>query len=307
MRKGTINVTVLGALPWLLVAGACHGKEPSRLAQDSAVTRDLTLARSDSPATPQLRDTGSTLAAAPRATAAPHTETEPRGRAKPARRPAPRGPTSAPTTTSTSSSVSTETTAPGTITPNGNAVSASTAGSEGSAVTLPTGTAITLTAAQRVCTNTVKVGDHFDATVSGAVSGLSGSGIPAGAKADVEVTSAQHSSDSSQPITMGFSVLNVSYGGKTYPLTSEVTHVDIEKVRNASVKSDAVKVAGGAVIGAILGRVLGHNTSSTVIGGATGAAAGTAVALGTAAYEGCVPVGGKIDIRLTAPATVQSF
>ena len=303
--KQPSNVLIFGALPSLLVAAGCHGKESSQLAQDSAAARDLTLAQPDSGAPPQLHDTGSSAAAAPAGRGARRTAADERGPATPARRPAPRPPGS-PRHRGASRSVSTDTTTPGTITANGNAVSSSAAGSERKAVTLPTGTAISLASSQRVCTNTAKVGDRFDATVSAPVGGGSGAAIPTGAKAEVQVTSAQRSDDSSQPITVGFNVLTVSYGGRTYPITSEITHVDVEKVRNSSVKSDAVKVGGGAVIGAILGRVLGHNTTSTVIGGATGAAAGTAVALGTADYDGCVPVGGKIEIRLTAPATVQS-
>jgi hypothetical protein len=59
------------------------------------------------------------------------------------------------------------------------------------------------------------------------------------------------------------------------------------------------------VVGAILGQVIGKNTKSTVIGAATGAAAGTAVAMGTANYEGCVPNGGNIKIKLTDAATIQ--
>ena len=60
------------------------------------------------------------------------------------------------------------------------------------------------------------------------------------------------------------------------------------------------------MIGGIIGQIIGHSTKGVVIGAATGAAAGTAVAMGTAGYDGCVPVGGNIKIHLNAPAEIQS-
>ena len=97
-----------------------------------------------------------------------------------------------------------------------------------------------------------------------------------------------------------------TWGDKSYPIDATIDHVDVEKVRNASTKSDVAKVGGGAVIGGIIGQIIGHSTKSVVIGAATGAAAGTAVAMGTAGYDGCVPVGGKITVHLNAPAQIQS-
>jgi len=65
------------------------------------------------------------------------------------------------------------------------------------------------------------------------------------------------------------------------------------------------KVATGAVIGAIAGQIFGHHTKSTVIGAATGAAAGAVVAGATGKYDGCVPNGGRISLKLTQPMQVQ--
>src|SRR6185437_11248816 len=124
--------------------------------------------------------------------------------------------------------------------------------------------------------------------------------IPAGAKALIQVTDLKRSENATSPIQMTFSVLSLTFNGKTYPVTASIDHVDVDKVRNSSTGNDAKKVAGGAIIGAILGQVIGHNTKSTVIG-----ASGSAAAMGTANYEGCVPQGGNIAIKLTEPATVQ--
>jgi outer membrane lipoprotein SlyB len=105
---------------------------------------------------------------------------------------------------------------------------------------------------------------------------------------------------------MTFAVQSISWNGKSYPVDASIDHVDVQKVRNSSTGNDAKKVIGGAVAGAIIGQIIGHNTKGTVIGAATGAAAGTAVAMGTADYEGCVPAGGNIRIKLNSPATIQA-
>jgi hypothetical protein len=162
-----------------------------------------------------------------------------------------------------------------------------------------------MTSNDRVCTNTNKAGDRFTATVTNAVTGTGGAVIPAGARAVVQIAELKRSENATDNIQMVFNVLSLSWNGKTYPVDASIEHVDVEKVRNSTKGNDAKKVVGGAVVGAILGQVIGKNTKSTVIGAATGAAAGTAVAMGTANYEGCVPNGGNIKIKLTDAATVQ--
>ncbi|MGE5727679.1 MAG: glycine zipper 2TM domain-containing protein, partial [Gemmatimonas sp.] len=180
------------------------------------------------------------------------------------------------------------------------------AGSEAAVGTIASGTAINLTSTDRVCTNTNHVGDKFTATVNEAVTGSNGVAIPAGAKAVIQISQLKQSTKTGDPIQMTFNVTNLTWGDKSFPVDASIDHVDVDKVRNASAKSDAVKVGGGAVVGGIIGSIIGHSTKSTVIGAATGAAAGTAVAMGTAGYDGCVPVGGNIKIHLNAPAQIQS-
>jgi len=71
----------------------------------------------------------------------------------------------------------------------------------------------------------------------------------------------------------------------------------------------AMQLVAGAfiagIIGAIAGQIFGHKTKSTVIGAATGAAAGAVVAGATGKYDGCVPNGGRISLKLNQPMTVQ--
>jgi hypothetical protein len=157
-----------------------------------------------------------------------------------------------------------------------------------------------------VCTNTNRVGQRFSATVSNTVTGSNGATIPAGATATVEITELNRSENANDPVKMGFRVVSVTFGGRTYPLDATTTSASVDRVRNQPKSKDVQKVVGGAAVGAIIGQVLGKDTKSTVIGAATGAAAGTAAAAATANYEGCVPTGGRITITLDNAATVQA-
>jgi hypothetical protein len=276
------------ALTIALLAGACTDRNNSdALTQDSTLARDLALANADSASAPELSDVPSDPAASAEVSPTPAPTSRPRS-ATTARRPTPK-PTPKPTTTAS-----------------GNTVSRGSAGSEGALATIPAGSIVSLASNDRVCTNTNKAGDRFTATVSDAVVGTNGAVVPAGAKAVIQVTQLKRSENATDAVQMVFNVLSLSWNGKTYPVEASIDHVDVEKVRNSSKGNDAKKVVGGAVVGAILGQVIGKNTKSTVIGAAGGAAAGTAVAVGTANYEGCIPNGGAITIKLTQPATITT-
>ena len=283
------------ALTSALVMGACKKSDSSQLTQDStAYARDLQMANHDSATQPQLNDAPPAPAAAPAAAPAPastrsSSAAPTRPRREPAATAAPGNAPAAPTTTA-----------------NGNTVVHGKAGSEAAVGTIASGTAIDLTSTDRVCTNTNHVGDKFTATVNQAVAGSNGVTIPSGAKAVIAISQLKQSGKTGDPIQMTFDVTNLTWGDKSFPIDATIDHVDVDKVRNASKTSDAAKVGGGAVIGGIIGQIIGHSTKSTVIGAATGAAAGTAVAMGTAGYDGCVPVGGNIKIHLNAPAQIQS-
>lgn len=278
------------ALTSALLMGACKKSDSAQLAQDStAYARDLQMANRDSASQPQLNDAAPAPAAAPAAAPAPAP-----------RAPAPTHTRRQPVGTTSPAGSTTRTTA------SGNTVVTGKAGSEAAVGTIASGTAINLTSTDRVCTNTNHVGDKFTATVNEAVTGSNGVAIPAGAKAVIQISQLKQSTKTGDPIQMTFNVTNLTWGDKSFPVDASIDHVDVDKVRNASTKSDAVKVGGGAVVGGIIGSIIGHSTKSTVIGAATGAAAGTAVAMGTAGYDGCVPVGGNIKIHLNAPAQIQS-
>lgn len=280
------------ALTSALLLGACKKSDSAQLAQDStAYARDLAMANHDSAAQSQLND------APPAPVAAP----------EPAPAPAPASATPRKTPTrGTGTRVPPAEPAAPTTTASGNTVVHGTKGSEAKVGSIASGTTLDMTSSERVCTNTNHEGDKFTATLNQSYVGSNGVSIPTGAKAVIVVTQLKQSGKTGDPIQMTFDVTNLTWGDKSYPIDATIDHVDVDKVRNASTTSDVAKVGGGAIIGGIIGQIIGHSTKGVVIGAATGAAAGTAVAMGTAGYDGCVPVGGNIKVHLNAPAEIQS-
>jgi hypothetical protein len=295
------------ALAAVTSAAACGGSEKTEAAlQDSALARDLALAnQQDSAAQPALTDvpaaepapTTSTPAPAPAPAPAP-SRPVPRPTAS---RPAPARPAPAPSRPAPAPAAPAPTT-----TASGNTVSGGAGAGERSGVgSIPAGTTLALTSNSRVCTNTNQVGDRFTATVSDAVTGANGARVPAGATATVEITKLDRSENARDRIEMGFRVVSLTFGGRTYAVDAATESADVSRVRNQPSSKDRQKVIGGAVIGAIAGQVIGKDTKGTIIGAATGAAAGAATAAATANYEGCLNDGARLAIRLTDGVQVR--
>jgi YMGG-like Gly-zipper len=291
------------ALAVALLLGACkRGDSPEDiLAKDSTLTRDLALANTDTSAQPELKDIPATIepvvsevSPAPRASSRPAAAERQRREPPPAVVVTRRDPPPAVTPIT-----------PANTTPNGNTVTEGPAGGEAAVGMIAGGSEISLYSGQRVCTNTYAVGDRFTASVAESVHGSNGVSIPAGATAVIEITSAKRSDNANDGIEMEFVVRSIAFNGKTYPVNSNVTYAQVDKVRDGSTSDDAKKVATGAVIGAIAGQIFGKRTKSTVIGAATGAAAGAVVAGVTAKYDGCVPSGGRISLTLSEAMVVQ--
>jgi hypothetical protein len=268
-----------------LLAGACS-KNDDTAAADSALNSDIQLANRDTAAQPALTDVPAASATNPApSTAAPRTTT-------PARTPArtPVTTTRKPTTTTTSS---------------GNTVTRTPAGSAARVGTIPAGATLSLASGSKICTNTSRVGERFNASVTSPVSGSNGAVIPVGATANVEVTELKRSENANDDVRMGFRVVSVTYGGHTYPISATTTDAQVSKVKNQPKSKDVQKVVGGAAIGAIAGQIFGKSTKATVIGAAAGGAAGAAAAAATSNYEGCVNSGARITAQLNSSTQVQ--
>jgi uncharacterized protein YcfJ len=268
--------------------GACSDKKSDdTLAQDTTLNRDLQMANADTSAQPALKDVPAGTTVAPAPATAPRTSSPSR---PVVRTPTRRTPAPAPTTGTTSS---------------GNTVTRTSGGSERALGMIPAGSTLNLASNSRVCTNTNKVGQRFTATVSQTVSGSNGATIPAGATANIEITELKRSENVNDKVVMGFRVVSVSFGGRTYPVSATTTYANVDRVKNQPRDKDIQKVVGGAAVGAIIGQVIGKSTKGTVIGAAAGAAAGTAAAAATSNYEGCVPDGGRITVSLDSSVQVQ--
>jgi hypothetical protein len=301
MSKYIYRLAAPLALTLALAVGACGDKKEDTLAQDTSLNADLQMANQDTAAAPALQDVP---AAGEPSTTAPVVRSPAPAPSRTA--PARSGGTVVRTPARTTPRPTTPSTPAPTTTASGNTVTRGSSGSERAVGSIPAGSEISLSSNSRVCTNTHKVGQRFNATVSNSVTGSNGAVIPAGATATVEITELNRSENANDEIRMGFRVVSVSFGGKTYPIDATTTYANVDRVRNQPKNKDVQKVVGGAAVGAIIGQILGKDTKSTVIGAATGAAAGTAAAATTSNYEGCVPTGGRITITLDNSATVQS-
>jgi hypothetical protein len=298
MSKYTGRSSLFVVLAAAMALGAC-GRDASRdsdnrLAQDSALARDLQLAGSDAAVQPQLQD----LPEAP--------IQEPQAQPQP--QPVPRTATTPPRTTTQPRPTTTTRPAPVTERPAAQTPAPSAGPAPAPAPTTGTiaaGTTLNLRSTSRVCTNTHRVGDRFTATTTETIVGSNGATIPAGATVTLTVTQAKRSESSNDRIIFEFAVNSISFGGTTYPASGQILAAQVDRVRAQGGTSDAQKVATGAVVGAIAGQVLGRNTKSTVIGGAVGAAAGAATAAATADFDGCVPDGGNIRISLSESVTIR--
>ena len=286
-----------------LVLGACsdRSKADDVLAQDTSLTRDLSLANRDTAAQPQLKDVPVRTEPAPAPAAlqpTPAARQRVVARATPRRPPIVRTPVAAspqPTEPAPGRSV---------VSSSGNTVTAEAPGSERALGTVSVGQEMSFYSGQKVCTNTNSVGDRFTAQIAEPVQGSNGATIPAGATAVVEITTLHRSQRSNDNIDVGLRVVSITFNGKTYPVVSEVSYAQVERVRGeSSTTSDAIK---GAAIGAVLGQILGHRTKSTVIGAAGGAAAGAAIGAANAKVDGCILSGGRITVKLTQPLVIQA-
>jgi hypothetical protein len=276
------------ALSLALLLGACTAKTDNTAAADSALNKDIQLANRDTAAQPALTDIPAATATTPPPASGTATRTTT-------------------TRTTTTSRTPTTTRKPTTsVTASGNTVTRTPASTAGTKVgTIAAGSTLNLTSGSRICTNTNKVGEHFTATVTNAITGSNGAVIPAGATADVEVTELKRSENANDNVVMGFRVTSVRFGGHTYPVSATTSYAEVSKVKNQPKGKDIQKVVGGAAIGAIAGQILGHSTKATVIGAAVGGAAGAGAAAATANYEGCVNSGGKITATLNSATQVN--
>jgi YMGG-like Gly-zipper len=274
----TTRIAALYLMAATCALAACSRGDENALQQDSALSRDLARAGTDSQAQPELKDVPPEAAPAPAATNTP----------------APRPRSSAPKQTAQKQTERAPAPPPAVTQPAEKAAPA-----EKPTGSIAAGAILPLNSTEKVCTNTNKVGDRFTATVREGVDGSNGAAIPAGSKVVIEVTQLHRSTNANDKIVMGFRVVSLTIGDKTYYPDAEVETASVNRVAAANGSNTTKKVIGGAVAGAIIGQIIGRDRKGTLIGAAAGAAAGGAAAAATADHDGCVNDGAAITVKIT--------
>jgi len=304
---------ILGCLALSLTVAACGKSDKSaaadKMSPDTSLASDLAAAGAP-PAQPALADTGSATKAtpAPTPTPAPAADTAKKevAKAEPEKHHKRQKTTTAGGATSGGTATSPTQPAQPTTTASGNTVTHGGAGG-GNVGMIAAGTNIALTADQRICTDSNKVGDTFTATVANPVVGSNGAVIPAGSSVSGHVVALGASKAVGQTVTFSLAFDNLTVNGTGYPLDAALAGTpQLAQHRTTGAGTDAAKVGGGAVVGALIGGLVSHKVTGAVIGGAAGAAAGGGVAVATGKFDACLPQGGKLNIQLNSDRQIRS-
>ncbi len=271
----------------LLSLAACGG-DKSKVSDTSAVaavTADSTLSpvMRDSVASVEVIPPAATTVAAPVAAARPSTPAP----ARTTSRPKP-----APATASANKPVDKSTGSKPAPTPT-------------STGTISSGTSISVTSGDKVCSNAVAVGDRLTATTNSAISGTNGVSIPSGARIGLVVTESKTSSRQGDDAKLAFDVRSVTFGGETYTMAGTVSTDAVVTERKGG---DGKKVAIGAAAGAVIGNIIGGGSRAqrTVVGAAAGGAAGAVAAAVTGDRLACLPAGAPLTVHLGSALTVKN-
>jgi hypothetical protein len=168
-------------------------------------------------------------------------------------------------------------------------------------VTIPAGAMLRIRINQPLDSAHAKPGQHFNGIVVNDVVASGAVAIPRGAAVEGTVIDAKKSGAVSGRGELSLQLTQVTLGGKTYPIASNVW------AHNAGDKGVQTvdHVAAGGVIGALIGAAAGGGE-----GAAIGAGAGAALGLGTSAASGgsqiYIPAEGLLTFQLAQPATVAT-
>lgn len=171
--------------------------------------------------------------------------------------------------------------------------------------TISSGTSISVTSGEKVCSNTLAIGDRVTTTTNSSIGGSNGVSIPAGARVALVVTKSKTSSRQGDEAELGFDVRSVTFGGETYTMAGDVATDAVLTERKGG---DGKKVAIGAAAGAVIGNIIGGGSrvQRTVVGAAAGGAAGAVAAAVSGDRFACLPEGSTLTVRLGSALTVRN-
>jgi len=171
----------------------------------------------------------------------------------------------------------------------------------GAAVTVPAGALLRMRINQTLTSASAKAGDRFDGIVVNDVVADGAVAIPRGAAVQGTVVDAKKSGALSGRGELTLQLTQVTLGGKSYAIVSDVWGRATGDKAAQSVNS----TAAGGVMGALIGAMAGGGR-----GAAIGAGVGGALGLGSAAASGSgqvyVPSEGLLTFHLAQPATVTT-
>jgi hypothetical protein len=282
----------------LLLLSACGG-DKTKATDSASVTPPAAAVATDSGTRPALRDSVASIEVVPPAASTAEAPLV-AGRAP--------APAAKPTTTRPKPTAS----RPTTPRSNGNAPSNTPATSPAPSATpaqlsgtVASGTSIRVISGEKVCSNSLAVGDRITTTTNSVVSATNGVSIPSGARVSLVVTKSKTSSRQGDDAELAFDVRSVTFGGDTFTMVGDVATEAVVTERKGG---DGKKVAIGAAAGAIIGNIIGGGSRAqrTVVGAAAGGAAGAVAAAVTGDRFACLPEGSALTVHLGSALTVHN-
>ncbi len=170
-------------------------------------------------------------------------------------------------------------------------------------VTLPVGTVLPVELTTAVASDSSKVEDAVRGTLRRAVTTAAGvQAFPMGTAVSGVVTAVERAGRVKGRAQVAFRFSTIDPPGDAERLSMRTD--TIARQAQATKKTDAAKIGGGAAGGAIIGGILGGGDGAAK-GAAIGGAAGTGVVLGTRGKEIRLGAGTPVSVRLSAPLTVR--
>jgi hypothetical protein len=169
-------------------------------------------------------------------------------------------------------------------------------------VTLPAGTVLPVELTTAVASDSSNVEDAVRGTLRRAVTTAGVQAFPMGTAVSGVVTAVERAGRVKGRAQVAFRFSTIDPPGDAERLSMRTD--TIARRAQATKKTDAAKIGGGAAGGAIIGGILGGGDGAAK-GAAIGGAAGTGVVLSTRGKEIRLGPGTPVSVRLSAPLTVR--
>ena len=168
-------------------------------------------------------------------------------------------------------------------------------------ITVPDNTVLEVTLGTTLASDTSRVEERVQRSVTSPVVIDGATVIPAGSTLVGHVTHVDDSDKVKGRAELSFRFTRLTTGSVTYDIDTKPLYYVAESTK----KDDAVKIGVGAAAGAVIGAITGGKKGAA-IGTAVGAGAGTGVVLATDGKEIRLAEGRKLKVSLTTPLTIRT-